>query len=87
MKQMPGNLILFILLALLLMAANCVADTGTYRIIDYSVTLDSETQWRDCNGLLANLAGNRRLYSLGYGGPRECELPNNWLGRGSKDSQ
>ncbi len=40
MKQMPGNLILFILLALLLMATNCVADTGTYRIIDYSVTLD-----------------------------------------------
>jgi hypothetical protein len=42
MKQMPGNLILilFILLASLLMAANCVADTGTYRITDYSVTLN-----------------------------------------------
>jgi len=37
---MPGNLIPFILLVLLLMAANCLADTGTYRIIDYSVTLD-----------------------------------------------
>lgn len=37
---MPGNLILFILLASLLMATNCVADTGTYRITDYSVTLD-----------------------------------------------
>ena len=40
MKQMPGNLILFILLASLLMATNCVADTGTYRITDYSVTLN-----------------------------------------------
>lgn len=40
MKQMPGNLTPFILLALLLMTANCLADTGTYRIIDYSVTLD-----------------------------------------------
>jgi len=40
MKQMPGNLILFILLASLLMATNCVADTGTYRITDYSVALN-----------------------------------------------
>jgi hypothetical protein len=40
MKQMPGNLILFILFASLLMTTNCVADTGTYRIIDYNVTLD-----------------------------------------------
>ena len=40
MKKMPGNLILFILFASLLMAANCNADTGTYRIIDYGVTLD-----------------------------------------------
>jgi len=40
MRQMPGNLILFILLASLLMATNCVADTGTYRITDYSVTLN-----------------------------------------------
>jgi hypothetical protein len=40
MKQMPGNLILFILLVSLLMAANCHADTGTYRITDYSVTLN-----------------------------------------------
>lgn len=39
MKQMPGNLILFVLFASLLMTANCVADTGTYRIIDYSVIL------------------------------------------------
>jgi hypothetical protein len=37
---MTGNLILFILLASLLMATNCVADTGTYRITDYNVTLD-----------------------------------------------
>jgi hypothetical protein len=40
MKQMPGNLILFILFASLLMATNCHADTGTYRITDYSVTLN-----------------------------------------------
>ena len=43
MKQMPGNLILFILLASLLMATNCHADTGTYRITDYSVTLNPKT--------------------------------------------
>jgi hypothetical protein len=40
MKQMPGSLILFVLLVSLLMATNCLADTGTYRIIDYSVTLN-----------------------------------------------
>ena len=40
MKQLPCNLIAFILLASLLIATNCLADTGTYRIIDYSVTLN-----------------------------------------------
>lgn len=40
MKQLPCNLIAFILLASLLMATNCLADTGTYRIIDYNVTLN-----------------------------------------------
>jgi hypothetical protein len=40
MKQMPGFLIAFILLASLLIATNSLADTGTYRIIDYSVTLN-----------------------------------------------
>ncbi len=39
MKQLPRNLITFIFLALL-MATNGLADTGTYRIIDYSVTLN-----------------------------------------------
>ena len=43
MKQMPGNLILIILFASVLMAANCNADTGTYRITDYSVTLNPKS--------------------------------------------
>ena len=86
MKQMPGNLILFILLASLLMATNCVADTGTYRITDYSVTLNPKP-----NGEVAMDYSQTWLvtgqYSLGYCRPRECELPSSWLGRGSKDSQ
>ncbi len=87
MKQMPGNLILFILLVLLLMAANCLADTGTYRIIDYSVTLDPKPNGEVVMDYSQTWLVTGGYIPLGYGRPCECELPNNQLGRGSKDSQ
>lgn len=87
MKQMPGFLIAFILLASLLIATNSLADTGTYRIIDYSVALNPKLNGEILMDYSQTWLVTGGIYSLGYRWPTECELSNNELGGSSKKGQ
>ena len=81
------SLMLFLLLVMSLTATDSLADTGTYRILDYSVTLNPKATGEiimDYSQTWLVTGGNIPWVTIGL---PNAELPSNRLGRCSEDGQ